>query len=51
MGKMQSHQEVLLDFDPVQEFCLFLFERFNGLLGKQPTNNRSIKNTADAQVS
>ena len=41
---MHGHlKEVLLDFGPVQEFGLFSFERYNGLLGKQPTNNRSIE--------
>lgn len=36
-------KEVLLDFGPAQEFWLFSFERYNGLLGKQPTNNRVIE--------
>ena len=36
-------KEVLLDFGPAQEFWLFSFERYNGILGKQPTNNRTIE--------
>ena len=31
------------DFGPMASFWLFSFERFNGLLGNQPTNNRSIE--------
>lgn len=34
---------VLLDYGPVHEFWLFSFERYNGLLGNQPTNNREIE--------
>ena len=33
----------VLDYGPVQNFWLFAFERFNGLLGKLPNNNRSIE--------
>ena len=33
----------MLDYGPVQEFWLFSFERYNGILGKQPTNNRVIE--------
>ena len=36
-------REVLLDYGPVHEFWLFIFERYNGVLGKQPTNNRAIE--------
>lgn len=36
-------KEILLDFGPVQEFWLFSFERYNGILGNQPTNNRAIE--------
>ena len=36
-------REVLSDFGPVQEYWLFSFERYNGLLGNQPTNNRNIE--------
>ena len=32
-------KEILLDFGPAQEFWLFSFERYNEILGKQPTNN------------
>ena len=31
------------DHGPCHTFWLFSFERYNGLLGKQPTNNRSIE--------
>ena len=38
---MHGHlKEVVLDYGPVQEFWLFSFERYNGILSKQPTNNR-----------
>ena len=36
-------KEVLLDYGPAHEFWLFSFERYNGLLGKQPTNNRAVE--------
>ena len=36
-------KDVILDYGPVQEFWCFSFERYNGILGKQPTNNRSIE--------
>jgi hypothetical protein len=36
-------REVILDFGPVQEFWAFSFERYNGILGKQPNNNRVIE--------
>lgn len=35
--------DCLRDFGPMASFWLFSFERFNGLLGDQPTNNRSIE--------
>ena len=35
--------ECIRDFGTVSSFWLFSFERFNGILGGQPTNNRSIK--------
>ena len=35
--------EVILDYGPVQEFWAFSFERYNGILGKQPNNNRVIE--------
>ena len=36
-------RDVILDYGPVQEFWCFSFERYNGILGKQPTNNRAIE--------
>ena len=36
-------KDILLDYGPVQEFWCFSFERFNGILGKQPSNNRLIE--------
>ena len=36
-------KDVILDYGPPQEFWLFSFERYNGMLGNQPTNNRSIE--------
>ena len=35
--------DVLLDFGPVQEFWLFSFECYNGILGKHPNNNKIIE--------
>ena len=35
--------ECLRDFGPLHGFWLYSFERFNGLLGNQPNNNRSIE--------
>lgn len=41
---MHGHlKDVLIDFGPVQEFWCFSFERFNGILGNQPTNNRAVE--------
>ena len=41
---MHDHlKEVILDFGPVYEFWLFSFERYNGILGSQPNNNRLIE--------
>ena len=38
---MSCHlRECILDFGP---FWLFAFERFNGILGQLPTNNRSVE--------
>ena len=31
------------DYGPLHSFWLFSFERYNGLLGSQPNNNRSIE--------
>ena len=36
-------REVLLDYDPVYAFWLFSYEGYNGILGNQPTSNRSIE--------
>jgi len=39
-----SHlHDIYLDYRPSQEFWLFSYERFNGILGKQPTNNKAIE--------
>ena len=41
---MHGHlKEAILDYGPMQEFWLFSFERYNGILGKQPTNNKEIE--------
>ena len=41
---MHAHlADCILDFGPMSSFWLFSFERFNGILGDQPTNNRSIE--------
>ena len=36
-------KEVVLDYGPIHEYWCYSFERFNGILGKQPTNNRAIE--------
>ena len=36
-------RDVILDYGPIQEYWCFSFERYNGILGKQPTNNRAIE--------
>ena len=36
-------RDVILDYGPTQEFWCYSFERFNGILGNQPTNNRAIE--------
>ena len=36
-------KEVILDYGPIQEFWLFSYERYNGILGNQPSNNRHIE--------
>ena len=41
---MQCHLcDCVRDYGPLHSFWLFSFERYNGLLGKQPTNNRAIE--------
>jgi hypothetical protein len=40
---MHGHlKDVIKDYGPIQEFWLFSFERFNGILGNQPSNNKNI---------
>ena len=36
-------RECILDYGPLNHFWLFAFERFNGILGQLPNNNRSIE--------
>ena len=36
-------REVLKEYGPVQEFWLFSYERYNGILGHQPSNNKLIE--------
>ena len=36
-------KEILLDYGPAHVFWLFSFEHYNGILGKQPINNRAIE--------
>ena len=41
---MHGHlRDVVLDYGPIHEFWCYSFERFNGVLGKQPSSNRSIE--------
>lgn len=41
---MHRHiKECVLDFGPVYNFWLYAFERYNGLLGSQLTNNRATE--------
>ena len=41
---MHRHlKEVVKDYGPLHAFWLFSFERFNGILGKYPNNNKSIE--------
>lgn len=35
--------DCIRDYGPMSSFWLFAFERFNGILGDEPTNNRSIE--------
>ena len=35
--------DCVLDYGPVYGFWLFSFERYNGILGKYPTNNKSVE--------
>ena len=36
-------RDVLLDYGPVCSFWCFSYERYNGILNNQPTNNRDIE--------
>ena len=36
-------KEVIMDFGPLHSFWLFSYERFNGILGKYPNNNKCIE--------
>ena len=36
-------KECILDYGPLHEFWLFPFERFNGILGQLPHNNKLIE--------
>lgn len=41
---MHTHLcESVCDFGPIYAFWLFSFERYNGIIGSFPTNNRSIE--------
>lgn len=41
---MHGHlREVFLDYGPVYSFWYFLYERYNGILGNQPSNNKDIE--------
>ena len=41
---MHCHlKSVILDFGPLYAFWLFSYERYNGILGNQPSSNRSIE--------
>ena len=35
--------ECIKDYGPINHFWLFAFERFNGILGQLPNNNRSVE--------
>ena len=41
---MHAHlKEVILDYGPLHAFWLFSYERFNGILGNYPNNNKCIE--------
>lgn len=41
---MHAHLvECVREFGPISSFWCFSFERMNGILGNEPTNNRSIE--------
>lgn len=37
------YKQMLLDYGPVYSFWCFSYERYNGMLGAQPTNNKNIE--------
>ena len=37
------YKQMLLDYGPVYSFWCFGYERYNGILGAQPTNNKNIE--------
>ena len=37
------YKDLLLDYGPIHSIWLFSYERYNGILGKQPNNNKSIE--------
>lgn len=43
MHMMCHLKECVLDYGPLHEFWLFPYERFNGILGHLPNNNKSIE--------
>ncbi len=41
---MHGHfKDFVLDYGPIHEFWCYSFERYNGILGNQPSNNRAIE--------
>ena len=34
--------EFILDYGPLNNFSLFAFKRFNGILGQLPNNNQTV---------
>ena len=46
---MHGHlRDVIKDYGPIQEFWLYSFERFNGILGNQPYSNKKNWTTTHA---
>ena len=43
MHMMCHLKDCILDYGPIHEFWLFPYERYNGLLGEFPNNNKSIE--------
>ena len=49
---MHGHvKDTVLDYGPIHEFWCYSFERFNGILGSQPSNNRAIEITVPLSPS